>query len=121
MAFLTRHFFSDMSSVVEHHVLRQIIRFSPGRGGLGVEIPMFFFDLRMIGNNVFMAVETLLHRGEPRVAGARHIGMTEGTLDLLDSRMHTMAEGDGLLGTQVFCRRYVKQIKESKHEKEAES
>jgi len=100
----------DMPFVVEDHVLSQIIGFSPRRGCPGIEIPMLFFDLGMVSDYVFMAIEALFHRRHTRMLGKFHIGMTELTLDLLHTRMDMMAKGYGLFRPYVRCWRSVEQV-----------
>jgi hypothetical protein len=100
----------DMPFVVEDHVLSQIIGFSPRRGCPGIEIPVLFFDLGMVSNDVFMAIEALFHRRHAWMFGASHIGMTELTLDKLYTRMEMMAKGYGLLRAHIRSRRNVEEI-----------
>ena len=57
---------------------------------------MFLLNLRMVGNDILMAVQTLLHRRNPGKGGTVHVGVTELALDLLHPVMDPMAEGDGL-------------------------
>ena len=51
-----------MPLVVENHMFSQIIGLSPRRGGSRIEIHVLFFDLWVIRNDVFMAIEALFHR-----------------------------------------------------------
>jgi len=100
----------DMPFVVEDHVLGQIIGFSPRRGCPGIEIHVFLFDLGMVGNDIFMAIEALFYRRHTWMFGASHIGMTELTLDKLYTRMETVAEGYGLLRAYMPSRGHVEEI-----------
>ena len=72
---------------------------------------MFLLDLRMIGNNVLVAVKTFFHSRDAREVGAVHIRMTEFTLDLLHSCVDPVAERDRLLRAEVFDRPEVKKVK----------
>jgi len=94
--------FLDVSFVVEKNVLREIIHFDPGRRIPGIEVFMLLLDLRVIGDDVLVTVKAFFYRRYARVGGAVHIGMTEFTLDLLDSAMNPVAERDRLLRAQVF-------------------
>lgn len=100
----------DMPFVVEDHVLGQIIGFSPRRGCPGIEIPVLLFDLGMVGNDIFMAIEALFHRGHTWMFGAPYIWMTELTLDKLYTRMEMVAKGYGLLRAYIPSRRNVEEI-----------
>jgi hypothetical protein len=98
----------DVPFVVEHHVLSQIIGFSPGCGCPSIEIPVLLFDLGMVSNDIFMAIEALFHRRHTWMLGAPHIWMTERTLDKLYTGMEMVAKGYGLLGAYIPSRRNVK-------------
>lgn len=101
-----------MPFVVEEHVLSEIIGLSPRRGCSRIEIRMLLFDLGMVCNNVFMAIEALFHGRHTWMLGAAHIGMTERTLDLLHTGMHLVAKGYGLLRAHIRSRRHVEQVQE---------
>ena len=47
MAGIAKDGLFNVALVVEHHMLRQVIDLDPGNRGLGVEIMMFLFNLRM--------------------------------------------------------------------------
>jgi len=66
VTFLTGNLFFDMPLVIEKNMFRQIIDLSPRQRGPGIEIPVYLLNLGMIGDNVFMTVETLFHRRYPR-------------------------------------------------------
>jgi hypothetical protein len=100
----------DMPFVVEDHVLRQIIGFSPRRGSPRIEIRVLLFDLGVISNDVFMAIEALFHWRHTWMFGATHIGVTELTLDKLYTRMEMVAKGYGLLRTHILSRHHVEEI-----------
>ncbi len=100
----------DMPFVIKEHVLGQIIGFSPRRGRPGIEIPVLLFDLGMVGNDIFMAIQALFHRRHTWMFGATYIGMTKLTLDELYTRMETVAEGYGLLRAYIPSRGHVKEI-----------
>lgn len=97
----------------------EVIRFPPGRGGPGVEIPVLFPDLRMIGDDIFMTKKTLLHRRNPRMIGPPSIGMTERTLYLLYRNVDAVTEGYGLFRTNLGRWRNVEIVEEEQNEKEA--
>jgi hypothetical protein len=75
----------------------------------------------MCRNNVFVTIETFLHRGNSWISGAVHVGMTKLTLDLLHPGVNPMAERDGLCRANILYRRKVELIKESQYEKYAAS
>ena len=50
---------ADMPLVSENHVLGQVKHLDPGRGGVGVEVIVFFFYLRMIGDDILMTEQAL--------------------------------------------------------------
>jgi len=62
MAFPAGDFFVDMTLVVEQNVFRYVVYLHPGRGGLGVEIPVLLLDPGMFFDDIVMAVQTLFHR-----------------------------------------------------------
>ena len=66
VTFLTGNLLFDMPLVIEKNMFRQIIDLSPRQRGPGIEIPVYLLNLRMIGDDVFMTVETLFHRRYPR-------------------------------------------------------
>ena len=67
----------------------------------------------MVGNNIFMAVQTFFHRRYSGMIGIGHIGVAILTLDLLDSTVNIVAERDGLFRSNGALRQPVKQ--ENKH------
>ncbi len=67
VAFFTFKIPFNVPLVVEENVLRHVVHLSPRRGGTGIEIIMFFQNLRMLGNNVRMTVQALFNRRYPRV------------------------------------------------------
>ena len=99
-----------MSLVVENHVFSQIIGLSPRRGRSRIEILMLFFDLGMVRNDVFMAIEALFHWRHTWMFGASRIGMTELTLDKLYTRMEMVAKGYGLFRAHIPSRQDVEKI-----------
>lgn len=86
----------DVRLVVELHIIGHVIDLNPGHWGIGIIVLSFFNNLRVLGNDIFVAEETLLHRRQPRVSGAIDKGMAKPAVDLLDSCMHPMAEKDRL-------------------------
>ena len=100
VAFPAGDFFVDMALVVEQHVFRYVIYLHPGRGGLRIEILMLLLNLRVIFNNIIVAVQTLFHRRDAREIGVSDRRVAVLTLNLFDSDMHIMAKGYGLLRTE---------------------
>jgi hypothetical protein len=100
----------NMPLVVKNHMLSQIIGLSPRRGCLRIEILMLFLYFGMISNDVFMAIEALFHRRQPRMFGAPHIGVTELTLDKLYTRMEMVAKRYGLFRAHIPGRHDVEKI-----------
>jgi hypothetical protein len=119
VTFLTFNLFLDMSLVVKQDMLRNIVDFYPGRWRLGVIIAVLFFYPRMIGDDIRVAVETLLYRGYAGKRGAIDIGMAVLALDRLYPGMHAMTERDGLLGSDVRCRRRIEKEQECQHQNES--
>ena len=102
----------DVSLVVEQNVLRHIVHLHPWRGCPGVEIVMLFLDPGVVGDDILVAMQTLLHRRQPRMVGIIHIGMAIPTLDLLNPGMEAVAERNGLFQTGVRARRKIIEIKQ---------
>jgi len=69
----------------------------------------------MFRNNVLVAVEALLHRGDPWIIGTTHIGMTKLTLDLFYPCVNPVAEWDGLLRTDIRCWWNVEVVEKSEY------
>ena len=87
----------------------------PRNRGVCLQVLLFNLDLRMIRNDVFMAIETLLDRWKPRVLRTLDIGMAEPAVDLLHPRMYAMAEVNWLNGPDHL---FGINIAEEKHERE---
>ena len=66
VAFPAGDFFVNMALMVEQDVFRHVVDLDPGRWCLGVEIFMFLLDLRVLFNNIIVAVQTLFHRRDAR-------------------------------------------------------
>ena len=90
----------NMPLVIEHHVLRQKENFPPRCGRSRLVVANLLLDLGMAGDDMVMAEQALFHRRQPRVKRARHIRVTERTVDGLVPRVQAMAERDRLLGSQ---------------------
>ena len=73
----------------------------PGDRLLLVEMLLFFQELGVLGDDIFMAEKTFLHRGDPRIGRPLHKGMAEPAVDLLYPRMDAMAEVNRLLRPKV--------------------
>ena len=66
VAFQAGDLFVYMALVVEQNVFRHIVYLHPGRGCSGVEIFVLFLDLRVLFNDVIMAVQALFHGRDAR-------------------------------------------------------
>jgi hypothetical protein len=100
----------DVPFVVEKDVLREIVDLDPRCRRLGIEIVVFLFYLRVIGNDVLVTVQAFFHRRYPWESRAIHIGMTEFALDLLHPGVNPVAERDRLFRSKTFDRHEVKKI-----------
>ena len=97
-----------MALVIKQHVFGHIIDFYPGSRRIGVKVFVFLFYPGMVGNNIFMAVQTFFHRRYSGMIGIGHIGVAILTLDLLDSTVNIVAERDGLFRSDGALRQLVK-------------
>ena len=87
----------DMTLMIKQHMFRDIINFHPGGRCLGVEITMFHFNPRVIGNDVIVAVQAFLYRRDSWMVGIGHIRVAVLTLNLFDPTVNIVAEGNRLL------------------------
>ena len=101
VALFTGEPFADMPLMVEKHMLGYIKDLTPGRRGLGIEIVVLFSNLRVIGDNILMAKETLFHRRQAGEGGAHHIRVAKTAVNGLDTRMQPVAERDRLFWTDL--------------------
>mgnify|MGYP006935559334 CR=1 FL=1 len=62
VAFGAGDFAVDVALVIKQYMFGHIIKLYPGRWRVGVEVFVFLFDPRVIGNNVVVAVQTFFHR-----------------------------------------------------------
>jgi hypothetical protein len=108
VTFGTGNFTVNMALVIKQNVFGHIIKLYPGRWRVGVKVFVFLFNPGMVGDNIFMAMQTLLHRRDSRMVGVGHVGVAVLALDLLDPAMHIMAEGDRLLRSNGAIRQLVK-------------
>ena len=104
VAFPAGDFFVDMTLVVEQNVFRYVVYLHPGRGGLGVEIPVLLLDPGMFFDDIVMAVQTLSHRRNSREIGIGNVGVAILALDLLDATVDIVAEGNRLFRTETARR-----------------
>jgi hypothetical protein len=95
----------DVPDVLEKNKFRYIDGFFPGRRRIGIKIMVFLLNRREFGNNVFVTVETFLNRGYSGKCRPADIRVAKLTLNVLDARVDTVAERDGLYGTDSGCRR----------------
>jgi hypothetical protein len=91
------NFTVNMALVIEEHVLGHIVEFYPRCWRIGVKILVFLFYPGMFGNNIFMAVQAFFHGRYSGVIGIGHVGVAVLTLDLFDSTVNIVAEGNRLL------------------------
>ncbi len=108
MTLLTRHFFIDVSLVIEEHVFGHIVDFVPGCRAIGIEILMFFLNPGMVGDNIFVTVQAFFHWRNAGKVRIGHIRVAVLTLNLFDSAVNVVAEGNGLLRAQITGLRLVK-------------
>jgi hypothetical protein len=107
VTFLTGNFAVDMTLVIKQHVFGHIIDLYPGRWRIGIKVFVFLFYPGMVGNNIFMAVQTFFHRRDSGMIGIGHMGMTVLALDLFDAAVNIMAERDGLFRPDTGLRRSI--------------
>ena len=97
VAFPAFNFFFDVPFVVEQNMFGHVIYFHPRGRRLGIKIAVLFFDPRVIGDNIVMAVQTFFHRRQTGMIRVGHVRVTVLTLYLFYAAVHIVAEGDGLL------------------------
>ena len=61
MTLLTGEIFPYVSLMIKQYMLRKVVHFLPRSGGLVVEVPVFFLNPGVVGNDVLVTVETLFH------------------------------------------------------------
>jgi hypothetical protein len=118
VALLANNLAVDVPLVVEKDVFGNVIHLDPGGGRPGVEIIVLFLDPGEFHDNVIVAVKAFFHRRDPGEVGVRHVRVAELALDLLDSAVDVVAEGDGLLRADLL-RLHVIKIKEGDSEQDA--
>jgi hypothetical protein len=116
---LAYHVLLNMSLMIEKHVLWQVIGLSPRRRCSCIKILVLLSDLRMIGDDICVAIKALLHRRYSGKLGPSNVRMTEFTIDLLHPRVDAVTEGYGLLGPDVHSRPRIKVINKEDHEQAA--
>ena len=87
VALLTGKILSYVSLMIKQYVLRKIVHFFPRSRDIVVVVPVLLLDPGMVGDNVLVTVQALLHRWQPRVVRVAHIRMTVKALDPLDLNM----------------------------------
>ena len=113
VAFPAGYFFVDMTLVVEQNVFRHVIYFYPWRWCLSVEIFMFLLDLRVLVNNVIVAVQTLFHRRDAREIWVSDVRVTVLALNLFDATVNIVAEGNRLFRAETARRPHPENIDKS--------
>ena len=106
----------DVGNVIEINEIRHPIDPHPGYRLFGFIVLPLFPDLRVLGDNVLMAVETFFHGRNPGIRRSFRIRMAVPAVDLLYPGMNSMAEIDGLLRAKPLSRKAVIEI-EHGHEK----
>lgn len=104
VTFGTGDFAVNMALVIKQHVLGHIIDFHPGRRCIGVKVFVFLFYPGMVGNDILMAMQALLHRRYSGMIGIGHIGVAILALDLFNPAVNIVAEGNRLLGSNGAIR-----------------
>ena len=62
---------------------------------------MFYFNPRVIGDNIVVTVQAFAHRRNPRVIGIPHIRVTVLALDLLDAAVYIVTERNWLFRAEA--------------------
>ena len=88
---------AHMRLMTEEDIIRREENPNPRDRFLRLKVLLLLQNLRMLGDDVFMAEKTFLHRRESRVLGTLHKGMTEAAVDVFHACMDAMAERNGLL------------------------
>lgn len=86
----------DVPLMVKQYMLSYVVNFHPGSRSFGVKIHMFLFNPGMVGDDVFMAVQTFFHRRQSRMIRIVNVGMAKSALDLLYAAVHRVAERNRL-------------------------
>ena len=89
----------DVGLMSEFDVVRNIVDLDPGYRCIRIIMLFFFHDLRVHGDDVFVAEEAFLHGRYPGMIGPSDKGVAEAAIDLLDPGMDPMTEINGLLRT----------------------
>jgi hypothetical protein len=110
----------NVALVIKQHVFGHIIDFYPGRWRIGVKVLVFLFYPGMVGNNIFMAVQTFFHRWYSGMIGIGHVGVTVLALDLFYPAVNIMAERDGLLRSDSGLRRSEKKENKGRNKQSGE-
>ena len=74
---------------------------------------MLLLDLRVLFNNIVMAVQTFFHWWNTGMIGIGNIGVAVLALNLLDAAMYRVAEGNRLFRSESANRPYPKNINEA--------
>ena len=112
VAFPAGNFTVNMTLMIEQDMLGYIVNLFPRSGGLGIEVFVLLLNPGMFFEDIIVAVQTLFHRWNAGVVGIGNIGVTVLALDLLDTAVHGVAEGDRLFRPQVAPRPSPKNIDE---------
>ncbi len=102
-----------MGQVLELDVVRNKEDSDPGNRVLRIQVLLFFHYLRVSRYDVFMTEKALLHLGQSRMLRPLDIGVTKATIYLLHSRVHPVAEIDGLLRTDFLIRIEIVEVEQS--------
>ena len=95
---------TDMGLVPKFNMVRNVEDANPGDRRIRVEMLLLLNNLRMHRNYVLMAIKALLHWRNLRRLGTFNKGVAEAAIYLFYSRVHPMAEVDGLLRPYLLNR-----------------
>ena len=97
VAFGTGDFAVNMALVIKQHMLGHIVEFYPRCWRIAVKVFVFLLYPWMLGDNIFMAMQTFFYGRYSGMIGIGHIGVAVLTLDLFDPAVNGVAERYRLL------------------------
>ena len=113
VALLALNLIVDMALMIEQDMFGQVVDLPPRRRRFRIKVPVLFSNPGMIGDDIIVTIETLLHRRNSGKVGTGDIGVAELTLYVFNTGMQSVAERDGLFRTDIGCRRHV-EVEEEK-------
>ncbi len=87
----------------------------PGDRDLFVKMSLFFQDLGMHRNYIFMAKETFFYFRQSRMLRTLDIRMAETAVDLFNAGVYPVAEKDRLDRSEVLSREKVVEVEKGEH------